>query len=156
MATLLRRFFIRDYQNVSDESVRSAHGRVAAAFGLATNFLLVAIKFGLAIYLWSLVNFGAGLLSMALVSDAVNNLSDMATCLVTLEGFRMSDKPADKEHPFGHERIEYIAGLIISVTVVALAIQLFRDSLTSVINGVTVDYSILTVVLLGLSVLIKL
>jgi cation diffusion facilitator family transporter len=156
MIELFRKIFIKDYKNVSDEGVRSEHGKLAAWFGIFTNFILVAIKISVAVYLWSLVNFGAGLLSIALVSDAINNLSDLANCVVTLVSFKISAKPADKEHPFGHERIEYIAGLIVSIAVVLVAVELFRDSITAVSSGDTVKYNLVTVIMLGAAVLIKL
>jgi len=156
MIEFFRKLFIKDYKNVADEGVRSAHGKLAAWFGIFTNFILVAIKLSVAIYLWSLVNFGSGLLSIALISDAINNLSDLANCVVTLVSFRISAKPADKEHPFGHERVEYIAGLIVSIAVVLVAVELFRDSVTAISNHDIVNYNIITAVMLGVAVLIKL
>ncbi len=156
MIELFRKLFVPNYKDVAKESVRSAHGKLAAWFGIFTNFILVTIKISVAIYLWSLVSFGSGLLSVALIGDAINNLSDLANCVVTLVSFRISAKPADKRHPFGHERIEYIAGLIVSITVVLVAVELFRDSLTAVINKTTVDYNLITAIMLGVSILIKL
>jgi cation diffusion facilitator family transporter len=163
MVTLLRRLFIKDYQNVSDESVRVKHGKVAAIFGIISNLILVAMKLTAA-FLIAASAFSASdgskaymsFLPMALVADAINNLSDMASSLVTLVGFKISAKPADKEHPFGHERIEYIAGLVVSTIVLVLAVELFRDSLDKIIAHETVDYDIAAIIVLGLSVLIKL
>src|SRR5574344_1434001 len=164
MVTLLRRLFIKDYQNVNDESVRVKHGKVAAIFGIISNLILVAMKITAAFLIASNAfnassaadkTFSA-FLPMALIADAINNLSDMASSLVTLVGFKISSKPADKEHPFGHERIEYIAGLVVSTIVLVLAVELFRDSLTKVISRETVDYDIPAVIVLGVAVLIKL
>jgi cation diffusion facilitator family transporter len=164
MVTLLRRLFIKDYQNVNDEAVRVKHGKVAAIFGIISNLILVAMKITAAILIAANAfnastaadkTFSA-FLPMALIADAINNLSDMASSLVTLVGFKISSKPADKEHPFGHERIEYIAGLVVSTIVLVLAVELFRDSLTKVISHETVDYDLTAVIVLGVAVLIKL
>ncbi|MCQ2741881.1 MAG: cation diffusion facilitator family transporter [Bacilli bacterium] len=153
MVTLLRRLFIKNYKNVSDKSVRIAHGKFAAWFGITTNLILAAGKLTVAVLLASRNSW---ILPMALVADAANNFSDMGSSLVTLIGFKMSGKPADKEHPFGHQRIEYIAGLIVSVLVIAVAITLFKDSLTKVIDGSTTSYDLLTLIILGASILLKL
>jgi predicted membrane chloride channel (bestrophin family) len=108
MITFLRKLFIKNYQDVNDEKVRASHGRLAAIFGIISNCILVAMKLTMAFIVAA--SSTPWVLPMALVGDAINNLSDMASSLVTLIGFKISAKPADKEHPFGHERIEYIAG----------------------------------------------
>jgi cation diffusion facilitator family transporter len=153
MVNFFRRLFIKDYANVTNEDVRAKHGKLAAWFGIVSNLLLVGMKLGVA---FVLASQNAWVFSMALVGDAVNNLSDMASSLVTLIGFRISSKPADKEHPFGHERIEYIVGLIVSTTVIVVAVQLFRDSLSKVIAQETVQYDLVTVIILGIAVVVKL
>ncbi len=161
MVTLLRKLFIKDYQNVNDEAVRSKHGFLAAVFGIISNLILVTMKLAVAFILAANIvneNPQAKLLSvlpMALIGDAINNLGDMASSIVTLIGFKIASKPADKEHPFGHERIEYIAGLIVSAIVMVLSLSLFRDSLSKVIDKQTVQYDLITVIILGISVLIK-
>jgi cation diffusion facilitator family transporter len=152
MVTLLRRLFIKDYTNVSEESVRVKHGQVAALFGIFSNCLLVAMKLAAAF----IAQADTGVLSIALIADAINNLSDMSSSIVTLVGFKISAKPADKEHPFGHERLEYIAGLVVSSIVIALAAVLFKDSITKVINDERVTYEMLGLIILGVSVLLKL
>jgi len=164
MIKFLRRLFIKDFENVANENVRAAHGKLAAWFGIFSNLILVALKLGIAFYLCSIA-FAAStvenkafltFLPVALVADAINNLSDMASSIVTLVGFKIAAKPADKEHPFGHERIEYIAGLIVSTIVIVLAVELFRSSVDKISGQVTTSYDILTVLILGISVLIKL
>jgi cation diffusion facilitator family transporter len=163
MVTFLRKLFIKNYENVNDEHVRMEHGRLAAWFGIISNLILVAMKLTVAIIiaanLAAVSTTGAtvmSLLPMALVGDAINNLSDMASSIVTLVGFKISSKPADKEHPFGHERIEYIAGLVVSSIVIILAVELFRDSLEKIIAGSRVTYDLTTIIILAASVLIKL
>jgi cation diffusion facilitator family transporter len=152
MITLLRRLFIKNYTNVGDEGVRVKHGQLAAYFGILSNLLLVAMKLTAAF----LLQAQSGVLSIALVADAINNLADMASSIVTLVGFRISGKPADKEHPFGHERIEYIAGLVVSTIVLVLAVELIRDSIQNIITNTLVDSSLLTIIILGVAVLMKL
>jgi cation diffusion facilitator family transporter len=164
MITLLRRLFIKDYTNVGEESIRVKHGKVAAIFGIISNLLLVTMKIVAAVLIaTSAYNASTAadkmftaFLPVALIADAINNLSDMASSLVTLIGFKISAKPADKEHPFGHERIEYIAGLVVSTIVLVLAVELFRDSLTKIISHETVEYDLTAVIVLGVAVLMKL
>lgn len=153
MVTLLRRLFIRDYEKVENDKVRTAHGKLAAWFGIVTNLLIAGMKLAIAILLASQSNW---IFPMALIGDAANNFSDMGTSIVTLIGFKMSSKPADKEHPFGHQRIEYIAGLIVSIIVVVLAVQLFRDSITKIFANSQTAYDLLSVIILGVSIVLKL
>lgn len=162
MVTFFRKLFIKNYTNVTDEHVRMEHGRLAALFGIVSNLILVAMKLTVAFILAAQIVAAnpslliMNVLPMALVGDAINNLSDMASSIVTLVGFKISAKPADKEHPFGHERIEYIAGLVVSTIVIVLAVQLLRDSITKIVEKELVSYDILTICILAASVLIKL
>ena len=107
MITLLRRLFIKNYQNVEDENVRKNHGMLAAIFGIISNLILVCVKVAAAI----IISYNAGwsFFPIALIADAINNTSDAFTSIVTLVSFKIAAKPGDKEHPFGHERVEYIA-----------------------------------------------
>ena len=98
MVTLLRKLFIKNYQDVDNSLIRGKHGKLAAVFGIITNLLLVLLKFGIALYGASKNNW---IIPLALLGDAINNLGDLASNLVTLIGFKMSLKPADKDHPFG-------------------------------------------------------
>jgi len=157
MVTLLRKLFIKDWQNVSDEKVRYQHGRLAALFGLVTNVILVAMKLTLALILASRAQW---VLPMALLSDALNNLGDCATCLVTLVGFKMAQRPADKEHPFGHQRVEYIAGLIVAVLILVAGVELLINSSRSLVefyqDGTSSTYDVTAMIILGVSILLKL
>ncbi|HAS55695.1 MAG TPA: cation-efflux pump, partial [Firmicutes bacterium] len=130
MVTLLRKLFIKNYQDVDNSLIRGKHGKLAAIFGIITNLLLVLLKFGIALYGASKNNW---IIPLALLGDAINNLGDLASNLVTLIGFKMSLKPADKDHPFGHQRIEYISGLIVSVFVVTAGIELLVTSIKGII-----------------------
>ena len=134
MLNLLRKLFIKDYDNINNTEVRANHGKLAAWFGVLTNSILFILK----------LIFGLLAFSISIISDSVNNLSDMATSVITLIGFKASSKPADKEHPFGHQRIEYIAGLIVSVVIVALGCVLFYTSLLKIIDYYTKPSNLIT------------
>ncbi len=153
MVTLLRKLFIADYKNTKKEEVRASHGVLASFIGIFSNTALVLIKASLAIFLAYQSNWAV--LPMALLVDAANNLSDMASSIVTMIGFKVANKPADEKHPFGHERAEYVSGLVVSFMVLLIAFETIRESISKIINGQTVSYDILTIVLLAISVLIK-
>lgn len=156
MITFLRRLFIKDYQNVNDEKVRRAHGVFGAIFGIVTNLLIAGLKVAAAIFLASKANW---VFPVALIADAVNNISDIASCIVTLIGFNLADKPADKEHPFGHQRIEYIAGLFVAILILVAGYELLKDSIGSVIafhgDGTHSSYDLLSCIILGVAIILK-
>lgn len=145
MLTLLRRIFIKNYKDISNPTIRDKHGKLVAGFGIFSNVILVAIK----------LVFGIIAKSISMIGDSINNLSDGANSLITLIGFKMSSKPADKEHPFGHQRIEYITGLIVSIVVVALAIVLGYESVMKLINPEVTNHTVVSLVILGVAILIK-
>ena len=146
MTNLLRKLFIKDYLNVEDNKVREKHGILASFVGIFTNLLLTVFK----------ILIGIITLSISIIADALNNMTDMASCIVNLFGFKLANKPADKEHPFGHERIEYIAGLIISFIIIALAVVLGYTSVLKIINQETqTAIQIGTFIVLGGSILVK-
>lgn len=146
MTGILIRLFIKDYNHPDDPRVRERHGSFAGMTGIFSNLLLFAIK----------IVVGTVFNSIAITADAVNNLSDSGASLVALFGFKLSGKPADAKHPFGHARIEYISGLIISFIVVILGIQLIQGSVAKVINPEEVQFSYVLVFALVVSILIKL
>lgn len=146
MVTLLRKIFIKDYKNVTNEKTRNAHGKLAAAFGIVSNAFLFAIK----------LIFGILANSVSIIADSVNNLSDFGNSTITLVGFKMANKPADKEHPFGHQRIEYISGLMVSIVIVALAILLMYNSIVKIVSGDSATYDIISFIILGIAVVLKL
>ena len=143
MVDLLRRLFIKDYNNVKNDKVRNAHGKLAAIIGIISNLLLFIIK------------LIAGILSfsISIIADSINNLSDMATSLATLIGFHMAGRPADKEHPYGHERIEYITGLIVSLIILLIGGILGVSSIYKIINFTESDINyIYTYISIGILV----
>ena len=124
MINLLRKLFIKDYQNVSNEKVRIAHAILAALIGIISNSLLFILKLLIGIFTFSI----------SIIADSINNLSDMASSIVTLLGFHFAGKPADKEHPYGHERIEYVTGLIVALIIFFIGTLLGYTSILKIIN----------------------
>ena len=153
MITLLRRLFIKNYQNVEDENVRKNHGMLAAIFGIVSNLILVCVKVAAAIIISA--NAGWSFFPIALIADAINNTSDAFTSIVTLVSFKIAAKPGDKEHPFGHERVEYIASMIVSFFIIVVAVEIFKSSLEKVISSEIAEYDILSVVILALAIVLK-
>ena len=150
----LRRLFIKNYQNVQDETVRSAHGILAAWLGLLINVILVGMKLSLAILLASQSSW---IFPMALLADCIDSAGDMASNIVTLVGFRAASKPADADHPYGHERMEYIAGILVATLVLVAGGELIVNSIKGIVAGDAAFYTwptvIVLVVALGLKVL---
>ena len=136
MINFFRKLFIKNYNNVDDPKVREAHGKLATIVGIISNLLLFAAKF--------LIGLFAG--SIAIMGDSFNNLSDMGSSSVTLLGIHLASKPADEDHPYGHERLEYITGLIISFLILLIGFNLGRESIMKIINqDFTTNISILAI-----------
>ena len=146
MTKLLIRLFIRDSQHPEKPAVRTAYGRMAGLVGIACNLLLFAGKLT--------AGFLAG--SIAIMADALNNLSDASSNIVSLVGFQLGAKKPDNEHPFGHARYEYLAGLTVSVMILAIGLSLLKESVVKVLSPVTVTFSWLSVGVLCASILVKL
>lgn len=146
MTQWLIKRFVKESEKTDKPTVREAYGRVAGVVGIICNLLL------------SLAKMITGLISgsIAITADAVNNLSDASSSVITLIGFKLSSKPADKEHPFGHARFEYIAGLAVSVMVLVIGIELGRSSIGKIIAPTKVDFSGWSFLVLGLSIGVKL
>lgn len=142
----LLRCFVKNYENAADKTVRSACGNLACIVGIACNVLLFAGKFMVGML------FG----SVAITADAVNNLSDASSNVVSLVGFKLGSKPADKEHPYGHARYEYLAGLAVSVMILVIGIELGKGSIGKIIAPTAVEFSWLSAAVLVASILVKL
>lgn len=138
--------FIKDYKNTEDIKVREKYGKLSGIVGIVTNLFLFAIK----------IIAGIIFNSIAITADAVNNLSDCGSSVVTLVGFKMAAKPADTMHPYGHARFEYISGLIISLVVFVVGFQLAQVSVQKIITPVDADFSLFSIAVLTISVLLKL
>lgn len=146
MADFILRLFVKDHNNVKDPAVRQKCGSAVAIIGIAVNLFLAGFK------------LLAGILSgaISITADAVNNLSDAGSQVVSLITFKISAKPADREHPFGYARIEYVASMIVSFLILFVSISLFSESIQKIIEPTETDYSVLVMVILGVSVLAKL
>ena len=145
MVELLAKIFIKDYQNINNQKVRNKYGVLAGIFGIISNFILFLIK----------VIIGIISLSISIIADAINNLSDMGSSLLTLVGFKISGKPADKDHPFGHQRIEYVIGLIISMIIVFIGFKLFTSSIDKIMNPEESKISLVTLIILLVAIFLK-
>ncbi len=146
MISVLTRFFIKDYQNTTSPSVRQAYGILCGAVGILLNLLLFTGK------------FLAGFLShsISITADAFNNLSDAASSVITLIGFKMAGQEADHDHPFGHGRIEYLSGALVSLAILVMAVELLRSSFSKILHPEEVLFSPLTLVILLASIAVKL
>lgn len=146
MTEFLLRRFVRGYPDVSRPESRTACGNMAGAVGIVCNLLLCGFKF--------LAGIVTG--SVAISADAVNNLSDASSSIITLLGFRMSAKPADAEHPYGHGRTEYLSGLAVSVMILLIGLELVKSSVEKILHPVPIEAGVLPVVILSVSILVKL
>lgn len=146
MTEFLVRRLVRDAQNTGDPAVREAYGRLAGIVGVVCNVLLFLGKFLL----------GTLTGSVAITADAVNNLSDASSSIVTLVGFRLAAKPADDGHPFGHHRIEYLAGLAVAAMILLIGAELVKTSVGKIIHPADVECTAATIAVLLASILMKL
>lgn len=146
MTNLLIRLFVKNSGETSDPAVRTAYGNLSGFTGIICNLLLFIIK------------LLAGLLSgsISITADAFNNLSDMGSSVVTLLGFKIAAKPADKEHPFGHGRMEYMSGFLVAVVIIIVGFELLHSAVDKIIQPAAIVASALTVSILIVSILIKL
>ncbi len=146
MTELFSRLWIKNREDLHSPAVRRAYGTMVSAVGIAANLFLSAFK------------FLAGILSgsIAITADAVNNLSDAASQVISLISFKISAKPADRDHPFGHARIEYVASMIVSFLILLVGAELLKESVLQIFEPVETLFSTLSLVILGVSVVIKL
>ena len=146
MTEFLVRRLVRGAQNTEDPAVREAYGRLAGIVGVVCNVLLFVGKFLL----------GTLTGSVAITADAVNNLSDASSSIVTLIGFRLAARPADGGHPFGHHRIEYLAGLAVAAMILLIGVELVKTSVGKIIHPANVECTAATILVLLASILVKL
>ena len=146
MFPLIKKTFIKNHTQLQLPEVRYAYGKTAGAIGIVTNLLLFAAKIAVGIL--------SG--SITVVADAINNLSDAGSSIITLLGFKISAKPADEEHPFGHARFEYVSGLIVAFIVVAIGLMLGKSSVEKIIAPTPLSFSSVTFLVLGAAILTKL
>lgn len=145
MVRLIIKRFVKNYQDVNDRDVRESYGVLSGVLGIICNLGLFAMKLSVGL----LTN------SIAVISDAFNNLSDMGTSLVAIIGVKLSNRPPDQEHPHGHGRYEYIASLIVSFVIFAVGLQLLGSSFDKLTNRDEVLFSSVSMIILTFSVLVK-
>lgn len=145
MTQILIKLFIKNYENLLEPKVRDAYGNMAGVVGIATNTMLSAMK----------ILIGLAMNSIAILADGLNNLMDATSSIIMLFGFKLAAKPSDEEHPYGHARAEYLAGIIISLLMVVLGFQLLLSSVDKIRNQETIAFSSISVVILVIAILIK-
>ncbi len=146
MTTLLTRLFIKTPDDIKNHRTREAYGSLSGGVGIAVNLLLCSFK------------IAVGLLtsSISIVADGLNNLSDMGSSVITILGFKLANRPADKDHPFGHGRFEYMSAFIVAILILLVGGELLKTSVTALIDGVPMPtYSTVSIVVLAVSVVFK-
>ena len=147
MTSLLIRLFIKNRNNVKDAAVRTSYGTLGSVLGIICNLVLCAVK----------ITVGAIVGSISVVADGLNNLSDMGSSIVAMIGFKMANKPADSDHPFGHGRMEYVSSFAVCVLIFFVGIELLKSSVNALINGQSSpQYTLFALIILGLTALVKL
>lgn len=145
MTDFLVKTFVNDYRNTEDIKVRESYGTLSSITGIICNILLFVLKYII----------GTFTASISIISDAFNNLTDSAGCIVTLIGYRMAAKPADKDHPFGHGRAEYLTSLTIAVIIMMVGFELLKSSALKIVSPEAVNFSVGAVISLAASIGVK-
>lgn len=146
MITLLARLFIKDYKDKEKPEVRTAYGMLSGGVGIFLNMCLFLGK------------LFAGLISgsIAIMADAFNNLSDAGSSVITMLGFKIASAKPDREHPYGHGRMEYVSGMMVAILILLMAVELIQSSVKKIVNPEPMTTSVVTVVILIASILVKL
>lgn len=139
---MLKRIFIKDYKNIDNPDVRKRYGMVSGMFGIITNIILFIIKF--------IIGFFSN--SITIMADAFNNLSDSCSSIITILGFKLSNKPADKEHPYGHARYEQLTAILITFIILAMGVLLAKSSIEKIITPEEISLTIATYLVLIVAV----
>ncbi len=147
MTRLLTRLFIKNPDDVKNNTTREAYGSLSGVVGIICNLLLCAFK----------ITVGLLTASISIVADGFNNLSDMGSSVITILGFKLANKPADKDHPFGHGRIEYMSAFIVAILIMLVGFELMKTSVTALADGTAMPvYSTASIIVLAVSVIFKL
>ncbi len=146
MTALLIKLFVKNYTDINSIDTRNCYGNLGSVVGICVNVLLSALKIAIGIL--------GGALSVT--ADGLNNLADAGSSVVTLIGFKLAGKPADRDHPFGHGRMEYISAFIVSFLILLVGFELLKDSFTALRGGVAApEFSIISIIALVISILTK-
>ena len=144
MDFLVRRF-IKNYQDTKDANVRTSVGKLSGIVGILNNLFLFVIKFVI----------GTIVHSVSIQADGVNNLTDAGSNIISILSFHLSNKPADKDHPFGHERTETIASLFVGILILVLGFETAKESISKVIHPGSIDFRLASVIILLVSIIVK-
>lgn len=144
MNFLVRRF-IKNYQDTKDANVRTSIGKLSGIVGIFSNLFLFVIKFLI----------GTIVHSVSIQADGVNNLTDAGSNIISILSFHLANKPADKDHPFGHERTETIASLFVGILILVLGFETAKESISKVIHPGSIDFRIASVIILLISIIVK-
>ena len=147
MTSLFIRLFVKNNTDTKSETVRANYGHLGSMVGICANILLSVIK----------ISVGLITSSLSIIADGFNNLSDMGSSVVTMIGFKLAGKPADRDHPFGHGRMEYISAFVISFLILLVGFELLKNSVSALVGGKAApDYSYISIAALVISIVIKL
>ncbi len=145
MTDFLCKRFVKNHENTKEPQVREGYGKLASVVGIISNAILCIAKI--------LVGLISG--SIAIIADGINNLADASSSVITLAGFKLSAMPEDEEHPYGHARIEYITGMIVSVLIVVVGVELIKSSIDKILHPEPLEFSWSIVIVLLLAILLK-
>ncbi|WP_251614827.1 cation diffusion facilitator family transporter [Senimuribacter intestinalis] len=145
MTDFMCKRFVKNHENTKEPQVREGYGKLASVVGIISNAILCIAKI--------LVGLISG--SIAIIADGINNLADASSSVITLAGFKLSALPEDEEHPYGHARIEYITGMIVSVLIVVVGVELIKSSIDKILHPEPLEFSWSMVIVLLLAILLK-
>lgn len=145
MTDFMCKCFVKNHENTKEPQVREGYGKLASVVGIISNAILCIAKI--------LVGLISG--SIAIIADGINNLADASSSVITLAGFKLSALPEDDEHPYGHARIEYITGMIVSVLIVVVGVELIKSSIDKILHPEPLEFSWSMVIVLLLAILLK-
>ena len=146
MIEMIIKRFVKDYKNTDKPAVRTKYALLAGVVGVISNVFLFLIK----------IAVGVIFQSISVTADAVNNLTDAGSSVITLIGFKLANKPADKEHPYGHARAEYVTGFVVSVAILLFGFELIKTSFHKILNPNPIKFSYIIIIVLIVSILVKL
>lgn len=145
MTDWLVKIFIKEYNDIGNQKVRTQYGILASVVGIICNLILFLVK----------IIIGIVIHSVSILADAFNNLSDAASCIISFVGVKLANRPADKEHPFGHGRYEYIAAFVVSFLILQVGFTCLKSSIDKIIHPEVVSTKPVLLVILGISILLK-
>ncbi len=146
MTELLVKLFVKTPEDIKNNSVRASYGNLGSIMGIICNLFLCVLK----------ITIGSIVGSISITADGLNNLSDMGSSVITMVGFKLSNKPADSDHPFGHGRMEYMSAFIVAILILLVGFELLKSSVTALINqSPAPTYSLWAIIILAVSILMK-